>query len=117
MGSHLTLGTPLTIEMLGGKEKETYEDLDEVVARYVEPYVANVKELVRHRKFREGLWQNIKVRGLYDFVVISIYFSLCFIYFLVWEALIFSSGMRYTGTASGREKAVCSASVLPGDNV
>ncbi|KAK9828928.1 hypothetical protein WJX72_002842 [[Myrmecia] bisecta] len=51
-GAHLKLGTPLTVEAPG--HREAYEDLDEVLARYVEPYMANIKALVGHRKMREG---------------------------------------------------------------
>jgi SH2 domain len=63
MGAHLKLGTPLSID-LGGK-MEKYEDLDEVVARYVEPYVENFRALVRHRKFRDGLWPDMQVALLF----------------------------------------------------
>jgi hypothetical protein len=47
-GAHLQLGKPLTIRWVGGGEEE-YEDLDEVLARYAEPFVANIKQVLRHR--------------------------------------------------------------------
>ena len=47
MGSHLQLGTPLTIATSAGTED--FEDLDEIVARYVEPYAATVRSIVGHR--------------------------------------------------------------------
>ena len=31
-----------------------YEDIDELVARFVEPYLRNFRDLVKHRKFRSG---------------------------------------------------------------
>ena len=55
-GAHLQLGTPLTVQNC----PETFEDLDEVVARYVEPLSRHLKEVRRHRKFREGNLQEIE---------------------------------------------------------
>jgi len=46
--SNLGLGSPLIID---GDE---YEDLDEVMARHVEPQVSLVKHMIRHRKFMGG---------------------------------------------------------------
>ncbi|GBG67753.1 hypothetical protein CBR_g879 [Chara braunii] len=33
---------------------ETYEDLDEVVARYVEPLVTKIRDMLKYRKFKRG---------------------------------------------------------------
>ena len=46
--SNLALGTPLIIG------DEEYEDLDEVMARHVEPIVSHVKHMLKHRKFMRG---------------------------------------------------------------
>ncbi|WIA22113.1 hypothetical protein OEZ85_004454 [Tetradesmus obliquus] len=49
------LATPLRIKVEGRKEPfETYEDLDEVVARFVEPLVEKVTEVAHHRKSVDG---------------------------------------------------------------
>eukprot|EP00898_Chlorokybus_atmophyticus_P008664 jgi/Chlat1/879/Chrsp107S01340 len=50
---NLRLGTPLQIR------DEFYDDLDEVLARYVEPLAANIKEMQSHRKFMSGSKQQI----------------------------------------------------------
>lgn len=47
------LQAPLRID-LSPNDEESYDDLDEVVARYVEPLVENVTQLRNHRKFEEG---------------------------------------------------------------
>lgn len=44
--SNYSLGTRLTIG------KETFDDLDEIIARYVEPMAGIVRDLVGHRKFK-----------------------------------------------------------------
>ena len=50
VGAHLKLGKPLEISFLGAKEgSEQYEDLDEILARFVEPYVAQLKQIKGHR--------------------------------------------------------------------
>jgi transcription elongation factor SPT6 len=46
--NNLALGTPLIID------GEEYEDLDEVVARYIEPMISHIKHMLRHRKFMRG---------------------------------------------------------------
>ena len=46
--ANLGLGTPLIID------DEEFEDLDEVMARHVEPIVSNVKHMLKHRKFMRG---------------------------------------------------------------
>lgn len=45
-GGHLKLGTPLTIHVAGSAEPLTFEDLDDVIANFAEPYLENVKALV-----------------------------------------------------------------------
>lgn len=45
-GGHLKLGTPLTIIMAGTTEPLTFEDLDDVIANFAEPYLENVRALV-----------------------------------------------------------------------
>eukprot|EP00250_Pteridium_aquilinum_P021264 c25074_g1_i1 orf=411-5594(-) len=46
--SFLSLGKSLKIG------EDVFEDLDEVIARYVDPLVGNLKEMLRYRKFRRG---------------------------------------------------------------
>jgi transcription elongation factor SPT6 len=46
--SFLSLGKTLTIG------EESYEDLDEVIARYVEPLVGYLREMLRYRKYKQG---------------------------------------------------------------
>ena len=48
VGAHLRLGRPLSVTLLGGKTEE-YEDLDEVCARFADPFVSNLKQVLRHR--------------------------------------------------------------------
>jgi transcription elongation factor SPT6 len=50
---NLGLGTPLIID------DEEYEDLDEVMARHIEPIVSNVKHMLKHRKFMRGSAEDI----------------------------------------------------------
>ena len=52
-GAHLRLGLPLSIHIPGNK-KLVFDDLDEVIALYVEKYMARIRSIVLHRKFREG---------------------------------------------------------------
>ena len=50
VGAHLKLGKPLEISFLGAAGgSEQYEDLDEILARFVEPYVAQLKQIKGHR--------------------------------------------------------------------
>ncbi|KAL0039173.1 hypothetical protein WJX77_010168 [Trebouxia sp. C0004] len=56
VGGHLKLGTPLTIQM-PGSDALTFEDLDDVIANFAEPYLENVRALVAHRKFMDGDWE------------------------------------------------------------
>ena len=51
--ANLGLGTPLVID------DEEFEDLDEVMARHVEPIVSNVKHMLKHRKFMRGSKEEI----------------------------------------------------------
>ena len=48
--ANLRLGTPLTIDT----SKEKYEDLDEAVARHIEPVAGFLRDAVMHRKFLGG---------------------------------------------------------------
>ena len=50
-GGHLTLGTPLKIEVFQYHGALEFEDLDEVLARFVAPYAARFADVRRHRKF------------------------------------------------------------------
>ena len=45
VGGHLKLGSPLTIQM-PGTAALTFEDLDDVIANFAEPYLENVRSLV-----------------------------------------------------------------------
>lgn len=53
-GGQLTLGTPLKIQVSGGggtmKKELTFEDLDEIMARYVTPMYEKFQEVVRNRQ-------------------------------------------------------------------
>lgn len=49
VGGHLKLGSPLTIQM-PGSEALTFEDLDDVIANFAEPYLENVRTLVGTHK-------------------------------------------------------------------
>ncbi|KAL4447813.1 hypothetical protein ABPG75_005032 [Micractinium tetrahymenae] len=55
----LKLGSQLNIEWYPGK-KETYEDLDEVTARYIEPVQDYLEKLVAHRKWTNEPWERAK---------------------------------------------------------
>ena len=46
--SHLQLGRPLSITTTATGRQE-FEDLDEIIARYAEPLVANFRSITRHR--------------------------------------------------------------------
>mmetsp|Transcript_1566 Transcript_1566/g.5360 ORF Transcript_1566/g.5360 Transcript_1566/m.5360 type:complete len:1419 (+) Transcript_1566:173-4429(+) len=46
--TNLQLGVPLSVG------DTPYEDLDEIVARFVEPYTSFLKKMLRFRKFRKG---------------------------------------------------------------
>lgn len=59
VGGHLKLGSPLTIQM-PGSEALTFEDLDDVIANFAEPYLENVRALVTHRKFLDGEWDTVQ---------------------------------------------------------
>ena len=42
---------------------ESYDDLDELTARYLEPIQSLMHKLVAHRKFRRGSWETLQVRA------------------------------------------------------
>lgn len=46
--TYLRLGKKLSIR------EDTFEDIDEVIDRYVDPLVSNLKEILAYRKFRRG---------------------------------------------------------------
>lgn len=50
-GGHLKLGTPLTIQVAGSAEPLIFEDLDDVIANFAEPYLENVCALVSSLPF------------------------------------------------------------------
>ena len=56
---NLRLGRPLTIAT-GADAEEEFEDLDEVLARFIEPLSNNIRRVLGHRKFaglhRVGTW-------------------------------------------------------------
>jgi hypothetical protein len=56
VGNHLTLGTPLRIEVFQYHNAQDleFEDLDELLVRFVGPYTAKFRELQSHRKFSSG---------------------------------------------------------------
>jgi hypothetical protein len=57
IGSHLSLGTPLRIEAFSyhkRKDECEFEDLDELLIRFVEPYIAKFREVMHHKKFLAG---------------------------------------------------------------
>ena len=56
VGTHLTLGTPLKIRVFQYHKDEdlSFDDLDEVLVRFVTPYVHKFAEIRRHKKFVEG---------------------------------------------------------------
>lgn len=49
VGAHLKLGRPLEIEHLGFSKPEQYEDLDEILARFAEPFVSHIKQIKGHK--------------------------------------------------------------------
>ncbi|KAL4442498.1 hypothetical protein ABPG77_005082 [Micractinium sp. CCAP 211/92] len=55
----IKLGSQLIIQWYPGK-KETYEDLDEVTARYIEPVQGHLEKLVGHRKWKSEPWERAK---------------------------------------------------------
>ncbi len=57
VGGHLKLGKPLDISFLGAKGgSEQYEDLDEILARFVEPYAVQLKQIKGHRWATGYVW-------------------------------------------------------------
>ena len=60
-GAHLQLGLPLTVGLGAAGLEETFEDLDELLARYVEPLAAAAAALAAHRKFVDDAdWARVK---------------------------------------------------------
>ncbi|KAK9807078.1 hypothetical protein WJX73_001549 [Symbiochloris irregularis] len=53
IGAHLQLGKPLRVG-LKSSEHEAYEDLDHLIAGFADQYVHSFKQLLKHRKFKEG---------------------------------------------------------------
>lgn len=54
-GWRLALGKWLQVmEIHALPPKEKYDDLDEMIVRFLEPLVANIKSLTSNRKFRDG---------------------------------------------------------------
>ncbi|RMZ52752.1 hypothetical protein APUTEX25_000871 [Auxenochlorella protothecoides] len=53
----LQLGTPLNMEVIPGKKREVYEELDEVVSRFVEPFGLHCQALQRFRHWRDAAWE------------------------------------------------------------
>uniref|UniRef100_A0A061RB87 Transcription elongation factor SPT6 n=1 Tax=Tetraselmis sp. GSL018 TaxID=582737 RepID=A0A061RB87_9CHLO len=54
-GAKMALGKWLCVDSIHALPKgEKYEDLDEVVVRFVEPLVANIKSIISNRKFLHG---------------------------------------------------------------
>lgn len=54
MASKLQLGKPLTVIGIDGTPIGTYEDLDEICGRCIDPLVRNMLAFTGHPKFREG---------------------------------------------------------------
>lgn len=52
--ANLQLGSPLFVATAGEEQPLAYEDLDEVIARHVEPLADRIRALLDHRKFRSG---------------------------------------------------------------
>ena len=51
------------MEVVPGQGKESYEDLDEVAARFLEPLQANLAKLTAHRKWKGLSWEKAQVGG------------------------------------------------------
>ena len=52
VGAHLQLGKPLELSFMGAKGPggaQQYEDLDEILARYAEPFGQHIKQIKGHR--------------------------------------------------------------------
>ena len=71
--AHLRLVTPLTVKLFG-KFDLSFDDLDDVVASFVEPITARFRDVVEHERFIDGtkdvvevlLIQGPRVRGQHD---------------------------------------------------
>ncbi|BBN03708.1 transcription elongation factor SPT6 [Marchantia polymorpha subsp. ruderalis] len=75
MTSFLRIGKTLTIG------DDTFEDLDEVIARYVDPLVGHVKNVLRYRKFKRGSKAEVddclRILKKEKPMVIPYFFSIC----------------------------------------
>mmetsp|Transcript_13013 Transcript_13013/g.40065 ORF Transcript_13013/g.40065 Transcript_13013/m.40065 type:complete len:1752 (+) Transcript_13013:53-5308(+) len=50
------------VETNSGSSAERFSDLNEVLARVIEPLIANYNDAVRHRKFMDGSFQELQAR-------------------------------------------------------
>lgn len=94
----------------GGKKTEPYEDLDEVVARYVEPYLQHFKEMQKHKRFRDGSWEAVQVRAVKDSQTSNILGG-CTDTIAVWAAVI---GCVLARPGLSYSCCRCHADTLPG---
>jgi len=72
----LSLGKPLTLTRFGGEE---YDDLDEIVGRFIEPIMSKVEDAKTHKKFMRGTKEEVSKKLLRErdrTKVTSIRFSL-----------------------------------------
>lgn len=60
MASKLQLGKPLTVIGIDGTPIGTYEDLDEICGRCIDPLVRNMLAFTGHPKFREGYEEGLE---------------------------------------------------------
>ena len=58
--AHLRLVTPLTVKLFG-KFELSFDDLDDIVASFVEPIVTRFRDVVDHEKFIEGDKDSVEV--------------------------------------------------------
>ena len=58
--AHLRLVTPLTVKLFG-KFDLSFDDLDDVVASFVEPITARFRDVVEHERFIDGLKDAVEV--------------------------------------------------------
>ena len=49
IGAHLKLGTPLRVCTTSAQPSDAYDDLDELIARFADPFIASFKTLTKHR--------------------------------------------------------------------
>ena len=58
--AHLRLVTPLTVKLFG-KFELSFDDLDDIVASFVEPIVARFRDVVEHKNFIDGDKDSVEV--------------------------------------------------------